>query len=53
MVAYAMPLSHLIDAARAVMTEGATLSQVSGHLYVLIAMTALFLGLGAWSFLWD
>ncbi len=48
-----MPLTHLIDAARAVMTEGATLSQVAPHLYILTAMTALFLAVGAWTFRWD
>lgn len=48
-----MPLTHLIDAARAVMTEGATLSQVSPHLYVLGGMTALFLAVGAYTFRWD
>jgi ABC-2 type transport system permease protein len=47
------PLTHMIDAARAVMTEGATLSQVSGHLAVLAAMTAVFLTIGAWSFRWE
>jgi ABC transporter DrrB family efflux protein len=49
----AMPLTHVIDASRAVMTEGATLSQVSVHLAVLAAMTAVFLLLGAWSFRWE
>lgn len=48
-----MPLTHLIDAARAVMTEGATLSQVAPHLYILAGMTVLFLGVGAWTFKWD
>ncbi len=48
-----MPLTHLIDAARAVMTEGATLSHVAPHLYVLAGMTALFLAVGAWTFRWD
>lgn len=48
-----MPLTHLIDAARAVMTEGATLSQVAPHLWVLAAMTAVFLAVGAWTFRWD
>jgi ABC-type multidrug transport system permease subunit len=51
--AEAFPLTHMIDAARAVMTEGATLAQVSGHLAVLAAMTVVFLGLGAWSFRWE
>ncbi|MEQ1918241.1 MAG: ABC transporter permease [Elusimicrobiota bacterium] len=48
-----MPLTHLIDAARAVMTEGATLSQVAPHLYILAFMTVLFLTVGAWTFKWD
>lgn len=48
-----MPLTHLIDAARAVMTEGATLSQVAPHLWVLTGMTAVFLAVGAWTFRWD
>jgi ABC-2 type transport system permease protein len=53
LLADAMPLTHLIDAARAVMTEGATLSQVAVHLWILAAMTIVFLGVGAWTFLWD
>lgn len=53
LVADMMPLTHLIDAARAVLTEGATLSQVAPHLYVLSGMTALFLAVGAWTFEWE
>lgn len=53
MFAEIFPLTHLIAAARAVMTEGATLSQVSGHLLVLCAMTAVFLAIGAWTFRWE
>ena len=53
LLANAFPLMHMIDAARAVMTEGATLAQVSGHLAVLAGMTAVFLALGAWSFRWE
>lgn len=49
----ALPLTHVIDAARAVMTEGATLAQVSPHLSFLIAMTASFLAIGAWTFRWE
>lgn len=49
----AMPLTHLIDAARAVMTEGATLSQVAPHLIILAGMTALFLVVGSATFKWD
>jgi len=53
LLADALPLTHVIDAARAVMTEGATLAQVSPHLTFLIAMTAAFLAIGAWSFRWE
>jgi ABC-2 type transport system permease protein len=52
-VADMMPLTHLIDASRAVMTEGATLAQVAPHLYILALMTAVFLGVGAYTFRWD
>jgi ABC-2 type transport system permease protein len=48
-----LPLTHLIDAARAVMTEGATLPQVAVHLWVLAGMTAAFLIAGAWLFRWE
>jgi ABC-type multidrug transport system permease subunit len=53
MVANLMPLTHVIDAARAVMTEGATLAIVSHHILILALMTTVFLGLGAWSFRWE
>ncbi len=48
-----MPLTHVIDAARAVMTEGAGFSQVAPHLTFLIAMTIALLGVAAWSFRWE
>ena len=53
MLANAMPLTHLIDAARAVMTEGATLIEVAPHLWILGGMTVLFLVAGAWAFRWE
>ncbi len=53
LAAQLLPLTHVIDAARAVMTDGATLSQVSGHLWALAGMTALFLALGARLFRWE
>ncbi|MBI4371623.1 MAG: ABC transporter permease [Elusimicrobia bacterium] len=53
LLAQAMPLTHVIDAARAVMTEGATLSQIAPQLWILAAMTAVFLVLGAQLFRWD
>jgi ABC-type multidrug transport system permease subunit len=53
LLAELLPLTHVIDAARAVMTDGATLSQISVHLWVLAGMTALFLALGARLFRWE
>ena len=53
LLANVFPLTHMIAAARAVMTEGATLAQVSDHLAVLAAMTVVFLAIGSWSFRWE
>lgn len=53
LVAHAFPLTYVIEAARAVMTEGATLSQVSPQLWTLGGMTFSFLALGAYWFRWD
>jgi ABC-type multidrug transport system permease subunit len=50
--AMAFPLTHMIDAARAIMTEGATLTQVSFHVAALLGMTVIFLALGALTFKW-
>lgn len=49
----ALPLTHVIDASRAVMVDGATLAQVSPHLTFLAAMTVALLAIGAWSFRWE
>ena len=46
------PLTHLLTAARAIMLEGAKLSDVSYHLGVLALTAALFLAAGAWLFRW-
>lgn len=47
------PLTHVIDAARAIMIDGATLAQVLPQLGALAAMTIVFLLAGAWSFKWE
>ncbi|HET8902429.1 MAG TPA: ABC transporter permease [Saccharospirillum sp.] len=52
-VANALPLTHLVSAAREITTEGATLLQVSDHLLILLGMTALFLSIAALLFNWD
>ena len=51
-VASLFPLTHVLNAARAVMIDGAGLPEISTDLMYL-GMTALvFLALGAWSFKW-
>jgi ABC-2 type transport system permease protein len=47
------PLTHLIDAARKIMVDGATLAGVVPELTWLTAMTAAFLVLGALLFRWE
>jgi ABC-type multidrug transport system permease subunit len=48
-----MPLTHLVAGARAIITEGASLSDISFHLAVLAFMSSIFLGLGAYLFSWN
>ena len=47
------PLTHIIDAARAIMLDGAGLAAISGHLLALTVMSGLALALSAWWFRWD
>jgi ABC-2 type transport system permease protein len=47
------PLTHMIEAARAVMTEGATLAQVAPQIGLLAAMAVVFLSIGTVLFRWD
>lgn len=51
--AQAMPLTHMVDASRAIMTEGATLSQVGVHLGVLGALTVVFMAVSSLLFRWE
>ncbi len=46
------PLTHILDSARAVMLDGATIIDVLPSLLVLTAMSVVFLGLGARFFRW-
>ena len=46
------PLTHLLDAARAVMIDGATISDISSQLIALSIMSIVFLGVGAAIFRW-
>jgi ABC-2 type transport system permease protein len=52
-LAQIFPLTHIIAATRAIMNEGATLSQVMPHVWVITAMSVFFLALGAYVFKWE
>lgn len=52
-VAKIFPLTHLLDAARAIMLDGAGAVQVAPQMLTLAAMTVVFLGLGAALFRWQ
>ena len=53
MLAYAMPLTHVVDAARAVMIDGDSLLSVSDHLSFLGALTLVLLLVGSKLFKWE
>jgi ABC-2 type transport system permease protein len=46
------PLTHMLEAARAIMLEGATLADVSYNVGALALMSVLFLALGTSLFRW-
>ena len=46
------PLTHVLDAARAVMIDGAGLVEIAPQLTMLVVMSALFLSFGALVFRW-
>ena len=52
-IAQFLPLTHLVDGARAIMTEGAGLMDIAPHLAVLALMTAIFLSIGSFIFRWE
>ncbi|WP_321990979.1 ABC transporter permease [Marispirochaeta aestuarii] len=52
-IARAFPLTHYIEAARAIMLDGAGLVQVAPNLMILALLSALFLGISALSFKWE
>ncbi|HEY0915375.1 MAG TPA: ABC transporter permease [Solimonas sp.] len=51
--AQAFPLTHMLEAARAVMLDGAGLADIAQPLLALVAMTAVFLAIGAGFFRWS
>jgi len=48
-----LPLTHLVAGARKIITEGATLSDISYHVTCLLIMSIVFLSLGAYFFSWN
>jgi len=52
-IAELFPLTHMLEAARAVMLDGAGLADIAKPLMVMAGMTALFLALGASTFRWS
>jgi ABC-type multidrug transport system permease subunit len=51
-VAFVFPLTHILSAARAVMLDGATLTDVAPQLLTMSAMAIIFLAFGAAVFRW-
>jgi len=51
-VAQVFPLTHLLEAARAVMLDGAGVAAITPDLLYLAFTTIAFLAFGAWSFRW-
>ena len=51
-IADLFPLTQVIEAARAVMLDGAGIGQITPNLIYLAVTTLVFLGFGAWSFRW-
>jgi len=47
------PLTHLVAGARKIITEGATLSDISYHIWTLVMMSSIFLALGSYFFSWN
>ena len=51
-IADVFPLTHLLQAARGIMIDGAGLSEIGPHLAYLAITAVVFLFFGAWSFRW-
>jgi ABC-2 type transport system permease protein len=52
-IAQYLPLTHIVDGARAIMTDGAGLAEIAPHFAVLSLMTAVFLAVGSLIFRWE
>jgi ABC-type multidrug transport system permease subunit len=52
-VAQLFPLTHMVDASRAIMTEGAGLADIGGHLTILAALAVVFMAASSILFRWE
>ncbi len=52
-IALAFPLTHLINASRAIMLDGAGINQVALPMLILAGMSVVFIGVGAVLFKWE
>jgi len=52
-IAQILPLTHVIDGARAIMIDGAGLMDILPNIMVLVVMSAAFLAIGAYTFKWE
>jgi ABC-type multidrug transport system permease subunit len=52
-LSHLLPLTHMIDAARAVMIEGAGFTDVAGRLVVLALFSVVFVFIGSKTFRWE
>ena len=53
LIAQILPLTHLVDGARAIMTSGDTLMDIRYNVLSLLGMTVFFTAAGAWLFRWE
>ncbi len=52
-LSYVLPLTHMIDAARAVMIEGAGIAEVADQLVILALFSVVFVAIGSKTFRWE
>lgn len=52
-IANLLPLTHVVDASRAIMLDGAGIVEVSHHIFTLLLMILIFLFLGVKMFRWE
>ncbi len=52
-VALLFPLTHIVEAARAIMLDGAGLLEIAPQMAVLAGMSLFFIAIGSWLFRWE